>query len=230
MIRERLFQDHPDGGLGGAGMDAGADAGVNDAGCATGVCDDGGESLPGGIHVPIVTPLISADPVVLVKKPYMTPGPSRKQVLLSVDDAGFDGHGTFTFAGGGTIRFFTITGREVHSGDVFSGPELATLVRLEAEGASPSAAMNDVVLTLTLTPGSKPVNPPATDRMTAVEVTLDIHFSRTARGTDPAVLSVAQKTGNPGRIVHVQNASLHHGRALLIVRKAVPAAFTGTWF
>jgi hypothetical protein len=220
----------PDGGLGGADRDAGAVAGSVDAGSACGDCDTG-VGRPGGVDLPVVTPdiFIDGQPIVLVKKPYTDAARvRRKQVTLVADDIAFDGSGTFTFTGN-AIRFFTqaADGREVSSGDSWAGLELGMGVRLYAEGARPSASMRDVELVLTLTPGSKRVNPPARERMTSVEVTLDIHKSRTAAATDPVVLTVAQKTSNPGRIVHVQDTSYHHGRALLIIRKALPHDFTG---
>ena len=215
-----------DGGLGGAGADAGV-GGASDAGSCSGSCD-AGEPLPAGVPPPpVVTPYLTPmKPVVLVKKPYTNP--ARKEVLLLADDPGFDGTGTFT-SSSGAIRFFTqpTGGVEIVSGHVFPGHDLGAGLSLWAEGANPSGAMNDVHLTLALTPGSKPVNPPAHGDMTAVEVTLQIHKTRTAVGADPAMMTIAEKTTNPARIVHVQNTSFHHGRAMLIVRQAVPNAFPG---
>ena len=218
----------PDGGLGGADRDAGAVTGSGDAGSGSGACD-AGENLPGGTNPPVVTPdiFIDGQPIVLVKKPYTDQARvRRKQVTLVVDDTAFDGSGRFTFTGN-AIRFFTErdSGREVSSGDSWAGLELGMGVRLYAEGARPSGGMRDVELVLTLTPGCKRVNPPARERMTSVEVTLDIHKTRTAAATDPVAL--AEKTTDPGRIVHVQDTSFHHGRALLIIRKALPNDFTG---
>ena len=213
-----------DGGLGGAGADAGV-GGASDVGSCSGTCD-AGAPLPAGVPPPpIVTPYLTPmKPVVLVKKPYTNP--ARKEVLLLADDPGFDGTGTFT-SSSAAIKFFTqpTGGTEILTGHVFPGPDLGAGLSLWAEGATPSGAMDDVHLTLTLTPGSKPVNPPAHGDMTAVEVTLEIYKTRTAVGAEPAIL--AAKTTDPGRIVHVQNTSYHHGRALLIVRQAVPNTFPG---
>ena len=216
----------PDGGLlGNAAKDENV-CRVQDAGAAENSCHAGLPPIPGSVTR--VTPmLLVMQPVVLVKKTYTNP--ARKAIFLAVDDSSFDGTGTFTFSTT-HIRFFTDSkaGTEILSGHVFKGQELASAVTLWAQGASPSGALDDVQLQLALTPGSKPVNPPAKGTMTSVEVTLDIFKSRTAPGPDPAMLTVAEKTGNPGRIVHVQDTGKHHGRALLIVRKAVPAAFAGT--
>jgi hypothetical protein len=214
-----------DNGFGAVGDGAEIDAGAVDAGSCIVNCD-AAESPAGGILIPVVTPWIYADPIVLVKRAYTSP--SRKKISLSVDDSGFDGSGTLTISKGAIRCHVQATGRVISSGHTFDGPELAAGVHLTAEGVSPSAAMDDVVLALTLTPGSKPVKPPATAKITVVEVTLDIFSSRTAAGVDPAMLTVAQKTSKHGRIVHVQDTGRHHGRALVIVRKAVPAVFPGT--
>ena len=59
--------------------------------------------------------------------------------------------------------------------------------------------------------------------MTSVEVTLDICKSRTKHAVDP---DLVDDKVNKGRIVHVQTG-YHHGRAMLIVRKAKPESFSG---
>jgi hypothetical protein len=171
-----------------------------------------------------VTPIISASPVVLVKKPY-TSKPTRQPVMLSTDQA-FDGLGTFTVtSGAGKVRFFTdpVGGIEIQSGEVFPGGDLSSTITIFAQGENPSAAEKDITLQLSLTPGSKPVNPPATDTMTSVEVTLDICRSRTKAGVDP---DLVDDKINAGRIVHVQTGNFH-GRALVIIRKANPKSFSG---
>ncbi len=159
-----------------------------------------------------------------MKKPYTTK-PTRKPVLLSTDQT-FDGTGTFTvISGAGKLRFFNrdVGGTEINSGYVISGAALSLGTIVYAEGAKPSDSEKDVTLQLSLTPGCKPVNPPVTSKMTSVEVTLDICKSRKARGTDPDL--VADKI-KKGRIVHVQTG-YHHGRAMVIMRKAKPETFSG---
>jgi hypothetical protein len=176
--------------------------------------------------VGVITPIITASPVVLVKKPYTTQ-PTRQPVKLSTDQA-FDGTGTFTVVSGqDKVRFFTAPagGIELFSGEVFAGWVLSSTVTIYAQGETPSAAEKDITLQLSLTPGSKPVNPPATDTMTSVEVTLDICKSRTQAGVDPDPLSTADKIG-VGRFIHLQNPGTRH-RAMLIVRKANPENFSG---
>lgn len=170
-----------------------------------------------------MTPLITiSNAIVLVKRPYTNP--KRQQVVLGVDDGTFDGSGTLTVSSN-AINFFDAAtgGNQIASGASFTGGQLIPGLTIFAEGASPSAAMDDVTLTLTLTPGSKPVKPPATGTMTAVRVTLDICQSRSSKGTDPAL--VADKIG-VGRFLRVQNANNAH-RGMLIVRQAEPAAFPG---
>jgi hypothetical protein len=170
-----------------------------------------------------VGPVITIhNPIVVVKRPYTNP--KRQPVVLSVDDASFDGSGTLTISGA-AITFFdhAINGSRVSNGATFTGAQLDSSVTIFAEGTNPSAAMSDVQLTLTLKPGSQPVKPPAHGTMTAVRVTLDICKSRTSKTADPAL--VADKISQ-GRFLQVQHSDLC-GRAMMIVRKAEPAAFPG---
>jgi len=64
-------------------------------------------------------------------------------------------------------------------------------------------------------------------KATSVHVQLDICQSRKAAKVDPAPMSADDKL-KIGRFVHVQDASGHHGRALLVVRKIEPEKFKGT--
>ena len=84
--------------------------------------------------------------------------------------------------------------------------------------------MNDFSLTLTLE--GSPVGLPAVTTMTSVELTLEVSPTRTTLGTDPAPLSATDKI-NPGRFIHRQFGD-KHGRAMLTVRQAIPADFTGS--
>ena len=154
----------PDAGLADAAAAADAGLGSQPAADSVGACTDAGEVLPGGApYPPIVTPIINiTNRVVLVKKPYMS-SPKRKPVDLATDQP-FDGTGTFT-SSSGAIRFFSKDkdGVEIFSGHVFQGDELSPSVTLYAEGASPSAKVDDVILTLSLTRGpKKDVNKPVT--------------------------------------------------------------------
>ena len=174
-----------------------------------------------------MTPIITINnPIVLVKRSYTNP--KRQPVVLQTDDATFDGSGTLNISPSGTINFFDAAtgGNAVADGANFRGGQLGNTVTIFAEGANPSTAMNDVTLTLTLTPGTKPVKPPATATMTLVRVTLDICMSRTTAGSDPTPLSQGDKI-NVGRPLHVHDTGNHHGRALLIIRKAEPDVFPG---
>ncbi len=175
--------------------------------------------------VPAITPATS---VVVVKKPHTNP--ARRPIRLSASPA-FSGTGTFTVSGN-AINFFTAAngGAQITfngADNVFSGAALTAGVNVFAEGASASGAMDDITLTLTLSGGPNPVGPPATATMTSVDLTLDIAVSRTADGVDPTVMSAGDKI-NTGRFVHVQDPGNSHGRAMIIVRQAAPAAFTGT--
>ena len=177
----------------------------------------------------VVNPLITlASAVVVVKKSYTNPA---RQLVTLTTDGPFFRPGTLTRVGT-AIKFFdaAVAGNEItfnNTDNVFSGSQLSAGVQLFAEGATPSVALDDVQLTLTLTLGATPVGPPARATMTAVELTLDIFMSRTADATDPAALpqppdpppapGAAVDKWFGGRFVHVQDPGNQHGRALVVV-------------
>ena len=164
------------------------------------------------------------DAVVVVPKPHTNP--ARRPVVLKVSTA-FTGTGTFTVSKAGRIQFFDAiaNGNPVASGAVFTSAQLVSGVTIFADGVLASDKVGDVELKLSLTVGGKQ-GLSDTQKMTAVELILDIHASRTAKGAAPAPLTTAQKL-NPGRFVHVQDAGFHHGRALVTVRQPKPADFAG---
>lgn len=109
---------------------------------------------------------------------------------------------------------------------------------LFAEGTKASASMDDVVLTLSLSGGSKAVGPPATVKMTAVDVTLDICDPRESDSTEPQALAqppqdAPASASKPrdkrfgGRALPEQNATRTSERAMLLVRKIEPGQFDG---
>lgn len=174
-----------------------------------------------------VQPSISGADVVVVRKPHTNP--ARRPVTLRASQA-FTGSGTLTRSSD-LVRVFdaVAAGNELQFDgvdNVFTDAQLAAGVTVFVEGRAPSAALNDVTLTLQLTVGGTP-GLSASLAMTSVELFLDLHASRTAVGVDPAALTDAQKI-NPGRFVQVQDAGNHAGRAMLTVRQALPAAFSGT--
>ena len=186
----------------------------------------------------VVTPLSAttvnpqidpATPFVVVKKKVHT-NPARRKVTLKTSSP-FTGSGTFTRSND-KVRFFTaaVGGTEITfvGGDnVFPGADLTGAGKeLFAQGENASGAMDDITLTLTLRFGSAPVGPPVSVTMTVVELFLEIAQSRTAAGVDPTALSDVEKI-NPGRFVHLQDPGFHAGRAMLTVKQAAPAAFTG---
>ncbi len=180
-----------------------------------------------GLAAVSVTPTITlASPVVVVKKPYTNP--LRQTATLGASPA-FTGSGTFTRSSD-AVRFFdaAVAGNEITfngTDNVFTDAQLVAGVTLFAEGSRASAAVEDIELRLQLTVGGQP-GFAATAKMTAVELTLDICQSRTAAGLDPAPLSVADKI-NPGRFLQAATPGNTHERAMLIVRQAQPAAFSG---
>lgn len=175
-----------------------------------------------------VNPLITlTSAIVVVKKSYTNPA---RQLVTLKTDAEFIGAGTLERSNN-AIRFFTAATGNTEitfngTDNVFDGAQLTAGVPLFAEGATPSTTIDDVQLTLTLSSVDLLVGPPKTATMTAVELTLEIGDRRSAPGVDPVPLSAAAKI-NPGRFLEVRNATNTHERALLIVRQANPAVFTG---
>lgn len=186
----------------------------------------------------VVNPIINlASAVVVVKKTHTNPA---RQLVTLTTDGPFFRSGTATRVGA-AIRFFdaAVNGTEIifnGTDNVFTGAQLTAGVQLFAEGATASLALDDVVLTLTLTPGATPIGPPARATMTSVLLNLDIFMTRTVAGVDGALFpqppdpAPAPGTGTDkwfgGRFVHQQDPGSHHGRALVIVA-VQPAAFAG---
>ncbi|MET8534248.1 peptidoglycan-binding protein [Streptomyces sp. NPDC005065] len=174
---------------------------------------------------PPPTPTVTSPDVVVVKKPQTSP--ARRPVVLKSSTA-FTGSGKLTISKAGPIEFFdaVTAGNRVADGAVFTSVQLQAGVTIFAAGAKASDKLGDVVLTLSLTvDGKKGLS--AKKAMTAVELTLDLHASRTSKTTDPAAMTAATKM-SPGRFVHLQDGGFHHGRAMLTVRPPKPAGFTGT--
>ncbi len=175
-----------------------------------------------------VNPLITlTSAVVVVKKSYTNP--ARQLVTLKTDSE-FIGSGTLERSSN-AIRFFTAATGNTEitfngTDNVFDGAQLTAGIPLFAEGETPSTTVDDVQLTLTLSSVDLLVGSPSTATMTGVELTLEIGDRRSALGVDPVPLSTADKI-NPGRFLEVKNSTNTHERALLIVRQANPAAFTG---
>jgi hypothetical protein len=116
----------------------------------------------------------------------------------------------------------------------FSAAEFPGRLEIYAVGLGPSAAIDDITLTLTLEPweDSQHVfvleSNPADDSLTSVEVTLDICQSKHLTGGDPSVMPLPTGSAplgdkiSPGRFVHVQDSNYQHARAMLIVRASNP--------
>lgn len=184
--------------------------------------------IPEGRNTATVNPVITlASPVVVVKKPNTNPA---RQIVTLRTDAPFFRSGTFASSSAAISFFRTPTAGTAitfnGTDDVFTGAELTAGVQLFAEGVTPSAALDDVQLTLTLTPGATSVGPPATVNMTSVELTLDICAPRVSPAINPIPLSTANKL-NPGRFLQLQDPARSNERAMLIVRPPNPPTFTG---
>jgi hypothetical protein len=176
---------------------------------------------------PIIT--IATPKIVVVKKAWQPRG-DRLVVRLGTDSA-FTGTGTMTCAPGGQIKVFNSNNVELLPPWDFTGANLTKGVKLYVEGVSPSAKVDGTVLSLNLVGGNKRIwSNPATDAMTCVEVTLDLcHYKPIPTpNADTAPLSVPDKTGTGvGRNLHLQTPDYWAGRALLIVRQAVPEDYPG---
>ncbi|MCX6632801.1 MAG: hypothetical protein NTW28_34815 [Candidatus Solibacter sp.] len=107
-----------------------------------------------------------------------------------------------------------------------TGPKISRTLTLYIEGAAASAGLNTTQLSLSLAGGDKTiVHSPAIDSFTCVEVTLQLcQYKPVPGGGDPAQVP-DQIQG--GRNLHLQTPGWWAGRALLIVRQAQPAAYTG---
>jgi hypothetical protein len=191
------------------------------------------EDGPAPVQTPVSPRIqVAAPKIVLVKKAYQPPPyhPHRLEVRLGTDRP-FTGTGTLTCSAPARIKLFDAAngGTELALPlNNIPGARLSAGYTVYVEGVAPSASMRDTTLTLTLTPGGEPVsNNPVTDALSCVELTLDLcQYKPTAGGGDPAPLSPADKI-NPGRNIHLQDARLFAGRALLIVHKAVPNDYSG---
>lgn len=189
-----------------------------------------------------VNPVLEGPLVVVVKRPYTTP--ARQAVKLRTDMA-FDGTGLLARSGviidlysvptGGVALKFDGTDNK------FTGDQLTGGVTLYAQGVKPSAALDDLVLTLALSGGSKKNGPDATHDMTSVEITLDVCEPRPAGAPagDPTPLPTAMAPasgssatdkfylGRPLPIEATTDNPVPSERAMLIVRPVKPAAFSG---
>lgn len=201
-----------------------------------------GSPAPSGPQVqPHITP---ATTFVVVPKPYTTPA---RQAIKLTADRGFTGSGKLERVGTAISFFDQLAGGKELKFDgvdnVFPDARLTAAAGVDvfAQGVTASTKLNDVVLTLSLTPAATVGPPllagsPAKASLTAVELTLDIFTTRTAPGKDPNPLpqpaGAAPAPGATdkwfaGRPVHVRSGT-RGKRALLIVRATKPAAFAGT--
>ncbi|HEY0431695.1 MAG TPA: hypothetical protein VGC61_07740, partial [Pyrinomonadaceae bacterium] len=186
-----------------------------------------------------VAPLLSVDsPFVVVKKAHTKP--ARRVITLSTNAAS-TASGKLEKSGTGPVKIFkTAAGADELKFDdkenVFTGPNLAKGVKVFAESTLPSGKVEDFELKLTLTPsGNLPVGQPASVKLTAVDLKLEIAAGPTPPVGVTPLLSETQKI-SPGRILIVQDAAFGHERAKIIVNRPNPqvsvtlrlAAITGS--
>ena len=172
-----------------------------------------------------VAPVLAVDsPFVVVKKPHTNP--ARRVITLSTSVAS-TGSGKLTKSGTGPIHIFkSAAGKDEIKFDdtdnVFKGSDLAgNGVKVFAESTAVSGNIDDFELTLTLTSGALPVGKPASVKLTAVELKLDIAASPTSPNVVPPLLSETEKA-NPGRILIAQDAAFRHERARIVVNRPNP--------
>lgn len=176
-----------------------------------------------------IRPSITAPPIVVVKKLHTNP--QRQPVTLSVNQA-FSGSGILTRSVNDRVQVFTtVAGGTALQFDgvdnVFSDAALLAGVTLFTEGGpNPSAAVDDVTLTLSLTVNGQ-AGFSANDRMTSVRLTLDVALSRSGSGVDPTLMPQNDKI-KPGRALQVKDPGFAHERVMVIVRKAEPGAVNAT--
>lgn len=165
----------------------------------------------------IVAPVITlVKKAVSVKKKYATA--TRQTVVLKTDKA-YSGKGTFTCASD-CVKFFQGS-KEIAAASGVLFESVGSGITLEIEGVKPSA-LEGVDLSWKLEPGAEPVvGSAATDKLTAVEATLDL-FKK-----DGSTKLTEDEKHAGGRVVHKQNTAKSLSRAKLTV-KCEPAEWSGT--
>ena len=174
---------------------------------------------------------IRAPKLVLVRKPYQIQAnatPHRIAVKLKASRS-FGGQGQLTHNAGAGIEIYAASrgGAPLVLPYSIVGGQLSHGVTLYIQAATPSGAMNDTILTLTLVTGEPTVNNPATDQMTRIELHLDLcAYKPAVGGADPPPLPGEQRV-DPGRTLHVQTKERVAGRLMAAVRRTTPNDYTG---
>jgi hypothetical protein len=188
---------------------------------------EGGKEIP---IIPMVTPIITPGRAiaVLVKKDHTTP--QRQRIVLSVDNNMTGGNGTLT-ASPAKVKFFDAPteGNEIlldGTANVFSHTQINGGITLYIEGTTVSDTKEDIEIRFTVSPSAQTAGPAASVKVTAVEITLDIYKTRTVKDQDPDPIE-ADKKFTEGRFIHEQDASNHHGRAMVKLHRAKPKDFDG---
>jgi hypothetical protein len=183
------------------------------------------------------SPTISVDApkIVLVKRAYQgkdKPGvkPHRIHVRLGVDTA-YDGHGELT-VNHDDIKLFEKQDDKTEKALPYSvkAADLKAGKTVWLEGKAPSADVASTELKLTLKGGAiPPKKVDATEKITCIQLQLDIYAARPEGGAEPAKIDEGKKI-DPGRNILVQGATdarLWAQRAKLVVARALPSTYTG---
>ena len=180
--------------------------------------------------------------LVMVSKVHTEP--KRVEIVVGTTDKKFPRGGTLELirtATSGSIRFFDAVkeGNEVLNdtltGRVCTAVELKAGFHIFAQGAGPSANLDDVHLKLTLEAGPT-TGKSAEITLTAIELTLDISPPRTSPATPFAPLpqpKVLPPNVTPtdkwfaGVVINAQDPDNNQPRAQLIVGQVKPLGFNG---
>jgi len=219
------------GGGGGGERDGGGDgAGSGHAtppgGHAKPAGGSGKTNTPAADDDAMVYPVISLDRSVAVVRRAHT-RPYRRTVSLRADRP-FDGKGVFTCSGENIAWYTSSTGDErveLSSGSLtIEGAVLTGSMTIYAEATAPSAALDDVLLSLRLEGGSKERGPQDDVTLTCVEVELEVV---PAPGFADGGQPLSDEEKGSGMFLHVNRDTPDAHRATLTVKRARPHAFAG---
>ncbi len=168
--------------------------------------------------------------IVLVNKDYLKealkekPGPQRLEVALGIKGV-FDGTAKLEVVEKGKIKLFDgpdADARELGESIDYKKGELDAGKVVYAEGVAASSALDSTELKLTLEGGTVPFGDPASDKMTCVELEVQLFKPE----PDNSELAAAQKF-KPGAVLDLAAKPEESQRAKVVVKKAKPDSFEG---
>ncbi len=166
---------------------------------------------------------IAAPKLVLVRKDYLQGKlePEHQRLQVSVGVRGdFDGTGLLEVVDKGKVVLFDDLGTEVGEEVQLSGQDLNAGKVFSIEGRAPSAAVEGTELRLTLDGGNVPIGGPAVDKLTCVELTLQLFDAEETEQLDAAKLT-------PGALLDLAPEQEASKRLHLRLLQAAPDDFAG---